>query len=179
MNGVYTPFCFSLIEIPTKIEVYLAWAYGVYQFLWDRPPRAEHERVLGIVNEYINGETLVNVQITPQLAEGICAGLKELHDAFLAYGDIRTSNIIVQSDKSKWLDLSMAKTIPHIRIMKQDLESIRVLERKELEIGFAFLSPVRLDPYPSLVKYMKLTELVTCESRSLYCSSITHRHIFH
>lgn len=179
MNGVYTPFCFGWIEVPTEIEVYVARAYGVYQFLWDRPPGAEHERVRGILYEYIDGETLANVQITPQMAEGIRAGLKGLHDASLAHGDIRASNIIVQSDQSKWLDLSVAKTIPHIRIMKQDLESIQVLERKELEIGFALLSTVRLDPYPSLVKYMKLTELVTCESRSLCCRSITHRHIFY
>lgn len=146
----------------------------MYQFLWDRPPGAEHERVRGILYEYIDGETLANVQITPQMAEGIRAGLKGPHDATLAHGDIRASNIMVQSDQSKWLDLSVAKTIPHIRIMKQDLERIQELERKELQTGFALLSTVRLDPCSSLVKYMKLTELVTYESRSLCCRSITH-----
>lgn len=66
MNGIYTPFCFGWIEVPTEIEVHVARAYGVYQSLWDRPPGAEHERVRGILYKYIDGETLANVQITPQ-----------------------------------------------------------------------------------------------------------------
>lgn len=113
------------------------------------------------------------------MAEDIRGGLKGLHDASLAHGNIRASNIIVQGDRAKWLDLGVAKTIPHIRITKQDLERIQELERKKLEIGFALHSTVRLDPCTSLVKYMKLTELVTCESRSLCCRSITHRHTFY
>lgn len=179
VNGVYTPFCFGWIEVPTEIEVYVARAYGVYQFLWDRPPGAEHEPVRGILYEYIDGETLANVQITPKMAEGIRTGLKGLHDASLAHGDIRASNIIVQNDQSKWLDLSVAKTIPHIRISKQDLDSIQELERKELEIGFALLSTVRLVPCSYLAGNMKLTELVACESRSVCCRSITHRPTFY
>lgn len=78
--------------------MHLAQAFGVYQFLWDRPPRAENERVRGILYEYIDGETLANVQITPRMAEDIRVGLKGLHDASLAHGDIRASNIIVQGD---------------------------------------------------------------------------------
>lgn len=113
------------------------------------------------------------------MAEDIRVGLKGLHDASLAHGDIRASNIIVQGDRSRWLDLSVAKTIPHIRITKQELESIQQLERKKLEVGFALLSTVRFDPCTSLVKYMKLTELVTCESRSLCSRPINHRHTFY
>lgn len=146
LNGIYTPFCYGWIEVPTEIEVHLARAFGVQQFLWDRPPGAENERVRGILYEYIDGETLANVKITPQLAEDIRVGLKGLHDASLAHGDIRASNIIVQGDRSRWLDLSVAKTIPHIRIKKQDLESIQQLELKYLEIGFALLSAVRFAP---------------------------------
>lgn len=143
LNGICTPFCYGWIEVPTEIEVHLARAFRVYQFLWDRPPGAENERVRGILYEYIDGETLANVQITSQIAEDIRVKLKGLHDASLAHGDIRASNIVVQGDRSRWLDLSVAKTIPHIRIKKQDLESIQQLERKYLEIGLALLSTVR------------------------------------
>lgn len=76
-------------------------------------------------------------------------------------GIFRASNIIVQGDRSRCLDLS----VPHIRIMKQYLKSSQELERKDLEIGIALLSTVRLDACTSLVKYMKLTELATYKSK--------------
>lgn len=60
----------------------------MYQFLWDSLPGAEHERVRGILYKYIDSETLANVQITPKMAEEIRTGLKRLHDASLAHGDI-------------------------------------------------------------------------------------------
>lgn len=84
--------------------MHLARAFDVQQFLWDRPPGAENERVRGILYEYIDGKMLANVQITPQMAEDIRVGLKRLHDAFLAHGDIRTSNIISKAiDPDGWI----------------------------------------------------------------------------
>lgn len=43
MNGIHTLFCFGWIKVPPEIEVHVARAYGVYPFLWDRPPGAEQE----------------------------------------------------------------------------------------------------------------------------------------
>lgn len=145
MNGIYTPFCYGWIEISSEIEMLVARAFDLHPLRWDRPPGAENERVRGILYEYIDGETLNNVKITTQMAEEIRNGLKGLHAASMAHEDPRSSNIIVRGDRPIWLDLSVARTIPHIKMTEQELRGIQEREREDLEIGFVLLSTVRLD----------------------------------
>ncbi len=178
MNGEYTPFCYGWIKISASIEVSVARKFNVQPFLWDRPPGTEHERVRGILFEYIEGNTLANIQITPQIVNDIRSGLKGLHNASIAHGDVRASNILVQGNRVKWIDLSASLTMPHIRISKQKLREIQAFERQDLEIGFALLSSVRFFVYALFIEYMRLTEPASHESRNVCCWLVAYRHVF-
>lgn len=143
-NGTHTPFCYGWIEVPCIIETYVARKYNVQPFCWDRPPGAEQERIQGILYEYLDGKTLANVHLTPQIADDTRTALTGLHNATVAHGDIRPSHILVEAGRVRLLDLSTSKSMPHIRLSKDDLKNIQKMEQLELEVGFSLLSEVRI-----------------------------------
>ena len=142
MNGIYSPFCYGWIEVPTDTEKAVAKKFHIPSFLWDRYPETEHDRVRGILFEYIRGDLLSQVPITLQTANDLRAGLQEIHRASIAHGDMRASNILVRDGHVRWIDFSASWSMPHVTISAARLEKLQENERLDLEVGFAFLSKV-------------------------------------
>ncbi|MCJ1231420.1 hypothetical protein MMC12_008097 [Toensbergia leucococca] len=88
MNGVYTAFCYGWMKASVSVENHVAFKYDIPRASWDRPPGAEDKHVRGIIYEYVCGGTLADVQLTPQIVKNVRAGLRGLHTASIAHGDI-------------------------------------------------------------------------------------------
>lgn len=141
-NGRFTPFCYGWIIIPTSVELYVARKFNIQPFLWDRPSDATHEKVRAILFEWVDGKTLFQIQITPEIANQIRAALKGLHQASLAHGDIRAANILVNDDRVYLIDLSSPLPLPH---SGPSLRKLQETELRDLEIGFALLSQLPIN----------------------------------
>ena len=145
INGKHTPFCYGWTRVNARVEDHVARLYNVQKFLWDRPPGSGDALVRGILYEYIESEkTLFNTRITSEIANSARSALRGLHDASLAHGDIRASNILInQNERARWIDLSTSISLPHINMSESELREIQKDECLQLEIGFAFLLKVR------------------------------------
>jgi serine/threonine protein kinase len=109
-NGKFTPCCYGWISVPTEVEIYVVTKFNIQPFLWDRPPNACDEKVRGISFERVDGKVLSQVQINSEIANQIRNSLKGLHQASIAYGDIRVQNILGNDNRVYLIDLSTALT---------------------------------------------------------------------
>ena len=172
MNGKHTPFCYGRMLVSASVEDHIAQRYNVQKFQWDRPPGTEDARVRGILYEYVEGKTLLEIPITSQIANSARAGLKGLHNASIAHGDIRASNILIQDDQARWVDLSTSISLPHVHVLNAELRKRQEDECLQLEIGFAFLLKV-INKDPCFL-FEVLTIPATYEPNGVLCRYIAY-----
>ena len=169
MNGRYTPICYGWTTISTRAEIHIARRFGMQ--LWDRPPGTS-ERIRGILYEYIEGNTILETQITYQIAQDIRIALKAIHSASIAHRDLRGSNILIRKDQVRLIDFSHSCSMPHIRITKGILREIQEDERLKLEAGLSFLLEVSLSGSWSLFRVILNVSPVTYQPLCHWCRHI-------
>ncbi|OAG44499.1 hypothetical protein AYO21_01495 [Fonsecaea monophora] len=163
LNGQITPFCYGWVKIPARAEIHLSRKFEIHPFTWNRPPSAADQDIPGILFEWIDGHPLWRIRPSRDIADQIRAKLKALHGAQVAHGDLRASNILVQSLESKayLVDLSASITHPHIRFSLEKIQENQRDEAQGLETGLALLSQIPVN------KSLSVSNLSSSDEESL------------
>ncbi|KAF2842270.1 hypothetical protein M501DRAFT_1029009 [Patellaria atrata CBS 101060] len=90
---------------------------------------------------------LAEFQLTKDIMDSVWEGLKGLHAPGILHEDIKSTNILDNSQNVRWIDLSAATTLPYYKMEKKKREERRNEELVEIAAGFAFLTQTPSEIY--------------------------------